>query len=116
VNVWALGRDERYWPGGDPEEFRPERFEDGGEAGGVEFKGADFELLPFGAGRRMCPGMAFGLANVELALASLLFHFDWEAPGVADPAELDMTEAFGITARRKAELLRPILRVPVPGV
>ncbi|RLM55788.1 Cytochrome P450 71D7 [Panicum miliaceum] len=64
----------------------------------------------------MCPGMSFGLANVELALAGLLFHFDWEAPGVADPAEFDMAEAFGITARRKANLLlRPILRVPVPG-
>jgi len=98
VNVWALGRDERYWPG-DPEAFRPERFE--AEAAGVEFKGADFELLPFGAGRRMCPGMSFGLANVELALASLLFHFDWEAPGVADPAEFDMAEAFGVTARRR---------------
>ncbi|XP_066371482.1 zealexin A1 synthase-like [Miscanthus floridulus] len=113
VNVWALGRDGRYWSG-DPEEFRPERFE--AEASAVEFKGADFELLPFGAGRRMCPGMSFGLANVELALASLLFHFDWEAPGVSDPAEFDMTEAFGITARRKANLLlRPILRVPLPA-
>ena len=114
ANVWALGRDERYWPG-DPEAFRPERFEAGADAGGVEFKGADFELLPFGAGRRMCPGMSFGLANVELPLASLLFHFDWEAPGVADPAELDMAEAFGMTAKRKANLLlRPVLRVPVP--
>ncbi|CAD6336143.1 unnamed protein product [Miscanthus lutarioriparius] len=113
INVWALGRDGRYWSG-DPEEFRPERFE--AEASAVEFKGADFELLPFGAGRRMCPGMSFGLANVELALASLLFHFDWEAPGVSDPAEFDMTEAFGITARRKANLLlRPILRVPLPA-
>ncbi|VAI81179.1 unnamed protein product [Triticum turgidum subsp. durum] len=91
--------------------------EGGGSAAGVDFRGADFELLPFGAGRRMCPGMAFGLANVELALASLLLHFDWEAPGVADPAEFDMTEAFGITSRRKAGLLlRPVLRVPVPGV
>ncbi|CAL5053941.1 unnamed protein product [Urochloa decumbens] len=119
VNVWALGRDERYWPGGDAEAFRPERFEAdaGGEVAGVEFKGADFELLPFGAGRRMCPGMAFGLANVELALASLLFHFDWEVPGLDDPTGLDMTEAFGITAKRKGDLLlRPILRVPVPGV
>ncbi|EEE66090.1 hypothetical protein OsJ_22111 [Oryza sativa Japonica Group] len=114
VNVWAIGRDERYWPGGSPEEFRPERFEDGEAAAAVDFRGADFELLPFGAGRRMCPGLAFGLANVELALASLLFHFDWEAPDVADPAEFDMTEGFGITARRKADLpLRPTLRVPV---
>ncbi|TVU26456.1 hypothetical protein EJB05_29003, partial [Eragrostis curvula] len=113
VNVWALGRDERYWSG-DPEEFRPERFE---EASEVDFRGSDFELLPFGAGRRICPGMMFGLANVELPLASLLFHFDWEAPGVADPAEFDMNETFGLIVGRKGGLLlRPIVRVPVPGI
>ncbi|TVU29582.1 hypothetical protein EJB05_21156, partial [Eragrostis curvula] len=114
VNVGALGRDERCWPCA-PEEFRPERFEDAA----VDLKGADFELLPFGAGRRMCPGMAFGLATVDLALASLLFHFDWEAPGLSsdDPAEFDMTESFGITTRPKAGLLlRRLLRVPVPRV
>jgi hypothetical protein len=63
----------------------------------------------------MCPGVAFGLANVELPLASLLLHFDWEAPENPDLAEFDMTEAFGVTARRKANLLlRPSLRVPIP--
>ena len=46
----------------------------------LKLKGAEFELLPFGAGWRMCPGMSFGLANIELVLASLLFHLDWEAP------------------------------------
>uniref|UniRef100_I1Q401 Cytochrome P450 n=1 Tax=Oryza glaberrima TaxID=4538 RepID=I1Q401_ORYGL len=113
----AIGRDERYWPGGSPEEFRPERFDDGEATAAVDFRGADFELLPFGGGRRMCPGMAFGLANVELPLSSLLFHFDWEVPGMADPTKLDMTEAFGITSRRKENLhLRPLLRVSVPGV
>ncbi|KAM0905600.1 hypothetical protein ACQ4PT_017278 [Festuca glaucescens] len=117
VNVWALGRDERYWDA--PEEFRPERFEH--EAAAMDFKGADFELLPFGGGRRICPGMAFGTAIVEYALASLMLHFDWEldqpGPGVVDPAQLDMTETFGLTARRKANLwLRPVLRVPIPGV
>ncbi|KAI4985123.1 hypothetical protein ZWY2020_017753 [Hordeum vulgare] len=119
VNAWALGRDERYWPG-KPEEFRPERFEAAGDgkdggAAEVDFRGVDFEFLPFGAGRRMCPGMAFGLANVELALASLLLHFDWEAPDADGDGSFDMTEAFGITSRRKAGLLlRPIMRVPVP--
>ena len=112
VNAWALGRDERYWPG-DPDTFRPERFEAAAN-GAADFRGADFELLPFGAGRRMCPGVGFALANMELALASLLFHFDWEAPGAA---ELDMTEAFGLTVHRKSRLLlRPNLHVPVPGV
>ncbi|BAF20076.1 dolabradiene monooxygenase [Oryza sativa Japonica Group] len=120
VNAWAIGRDERCWTGGSgdgssPEEFRPERFEDGAEA--VDLRGNNFELLPFGAGRRMCPGMAFALANIELTLASLLFHFDWEVPDMADPAKLDMTETLGITARRKGDLLlRPVLRMPVPGV
>ncbi|KAF8714040.1 hypothetical protein HU200_028033 [Digitaria exilis] len=94
--------------------FRPERFEDGGV---VDFKGTDFEFLPFGAGRRMCPGMAFGLAKFELTLANLLFHFDWEAPGLVDPDNFDMSEVFGVSVRRKAGLLlRPILRRPVPGV
>ncbi|TVU01830.1 hypothetical protein EJB05_52697, partial [Eragrostis curvula] len=111
VNAWAIGRDEACWPG-DPEEFRPERFEQDGAAADVDFRGTDFELVPFGAGRRMCPGMSFALANIELAIASLLFHFDWEA--VSDLA--DRTEEFGLVARRKSNLLlRPILRVPVPA-
>ncbi|XP_047055655.1 desmethyl-deoxy-podophyllotoxin synthase-like [Lolium rigidum] len=113
VNAWTLGRDERYWPDA-PEEFRPERFEGAAAAAARDFRGADLELLPFGAGRRMCPGIAFGLANVELPLASLLLHFRWDVvSGSAE--ELDMTEAFGITARRKANLLlRPVLCVPLP--
>nr|BAJ84852.1 predicted protein [Hordeum vulgare subsp. vulgare] len=113
VNTWALGRDERCW-GEDAAEFRPERFEAGARVD-VDFRGTDFELLPFGAGRRMCPGMAFGLAGVELPLASMLLHFDWEAPDIPKPAEFDMTEELGVTARRKANLhLRPSLRVPLP--
>ncbi|EMS56037.1 Premnaspirodiene oxygenase [Triticum urartu] len=72
INAWALGRDERYWPD-EPEMFRPERFL--GKAGTDDFMGTDFSFLPFGAGRRMCPGIAFGLGSIELALASLLFHF-----------------------------------------
>ncbi|VAH22795.1 unnamed protein product [Triticum turgidum subsp. durum] len=64
----------------------------------------------------MCPGMAFGLANIELPLASLLFHFDWQWVGPCS-AKLDMTEAFGLTARRKDQLLlQPLLRVPLLGV
>jgi cytochrome P450 len=107
VNAWAIGRDTATW-GPDAEEFRPERFED---AAAVDFRGADFEFVPFGAGRRMCPGISFGLAVMELALASLLFHFDWELPGGA--GELDMTEALGITASRKSDLwFRATVRVP----
>uniref|UniRef100_A0A0D9WSH1 Cytochrome P450 n=1 Tax=Leersia perrieri TaxID=77586 RepID=A0A0D9WSH1_9ORYZ len=85
-------------PGGSLEEFRPERFDDGEPAASVDFKGADFELLSFGSSRRICPGIMFGLVNVEFPLASLIFHFDWEVSGVDDPTKLDMTETFGITA------------------
>ncbi|KAJ3696929.1 hypothetical protein LUZ61_000634 [Rhynchospora tenuis] len=61
----------------------------------------DFEFLRFGSGRRMCPGMSFGLANVE---PSLLYHFDWKIPNDITPAELDVSEAFGISVKRKAPL------------
>ncbi|KQJ84537.1 cytochrome P450 71D7 [Brachypodium distachyon] len=109
VNAWAIGRDAASW-GPDAEEFRPERFEDAAPA--VDFRGADFELVPFGAGRRMCPGINFGVAVTELALASLLFHFDWELPGGARGG-LDMQEAFGITAGRKNDLwLQAAVHVP----
>ncbi|CAN6177394.1 unnamed protein product [Urochloa humidicola] len=117
VNAWAIGRDAGIW-GEDAEEFRPERFEEGGGAmAGVDFRGMDFEFVPFGVGRRICPGIALGLAVMELGLANLLFHFDWELPGGAAPEELDMDEGLGITARRKSDLwLQATVRVPVANM
>uniref|UniRef100_M8AH66 Cytochrome P450 71D8 n=1 Tax=Aegilops tauschii TaxID=37682 RepID=M8AH66_AEGTA len=85
-------------------------------AGGapMDFKAGDFEFIPFGAGRRMCPGMALGLANMELVLAGLLYHFDWEVPGGGRPEELDMSEACGITVQRKSKLvLHATQRIPL---
>ncbi|XP_047094371.1 indole-2-monooxygenase-like [Lolium rigidum] len=103
INVWAIGRDPTSWE--DAEEFRPERFVEGGSDVHVNFKENGFKLLPFGAGRRMCPGINLGIANVELMLANLMYHFDWEPTPGLDRKDIDMTEVFGLTVRRKEKLL-----------
>ncbi|CAI0398369.1 unnamed protein product [Linum tenue] len=104
VNAWTINRDSRYWT--EPEKFYPERFMDGS----VDYRGTHFQFIPFGAGRRMCPGMSFSLAIVKLTLASLLFHFRWRVPTEMTREGLDMTECFGAALRRKNALrLIPVL-------
>ena len=98
VNAWAISQDENYWVEAD--KFHPERFYDNS----VSYKGTDFHYIPFGAGRRICPGMSFGIANVELTLANLLFHFDWQLPNGMKPQDLDMSEVCGGSVRRKVDL------------
>jgi 9beta-pimara-7,15-diene oxidase len=71
VNSWALARNPEIWH--DAEKFRPERFEDSHI--GYD-KGTQFEYLPFGGRRRMCPGDVFALAVLELILVRLLYYFD----------------------------------------
>ncbi|CAL2255201.1 unnamed protein product [Prunus armeniaca] len=105
VNAWAIGRDPNYW--NEPESFNPDGFLDSS----IDYKGTNFEYIPFGAGRRMCPGVSFGLANVELPLALLLYHFDWKLPSGMKHEYLDTTEAFGGAAKRKEDLHL----IPIPS-
>lgn len=95
INAWAIARDEGSWER--PEEFRPERFADVA----TDYKGQDFQLIPFGAGRRGCPGIGFAMTSIELALTNLMYHFNWELPDGMRPGSLDMTEEGGISAHMK---------------
>ncbi|KAG6486788.1 hypothetical protein ZIOFF_055368 [Zingiber officinale] len=98
VNAWAIGRDPKHWDA--PEEFRPERFLDGT----VDFNGTDFRYMPFGSGRRVCPGLQFAIASLEIALANLVHQFDWELPDGMEKEEFHTREAPGIVVQREGQL------------
>ncbi|KAL0429936.1 UNVERIFIED_CONTAM: Trimethyltridecatetraene synthase [Sesamum radiatum] len=99
VNVWTIGRDPSLWD--NPTEFCPERFI--GKA--IDVKGQDFELLPFGSGRRMCPGYSLGLKVIQSSLANLLHGFNWELPDHMRHEDLNMEEIFGLSTPRKIPLV-----------
>lgn len=72
INAWAVHRDPKVWE--EPEKFKPERF----EATEGETERFNYKLIPFGMGRRACPGADMGLRAVSLALGALIQCFDWE--------------------------------------
>ncbi|KAL9231064.1 hypothetical protein vseg_006332 [Gypsophila vaccaria] len=101
VNAWAIGRDPDTWQ--QPNQFEPERFM-GSE---IDVKGHDFELIPFGAGRRICPGLPLANRMLHLMVGSLLHGFDWKLEDRILPETMDMEDRFGITLE-KAQRLRAI--------
>uniref|UniRef100_A0A1W7HBM9 Cytochrome P450 n=1 Tax=Scoparia dulcis TaxID=107240 RepID=A0A1W7HBM9_SCODU len=104
VNVWAVARDPQVWK--NPDEFRPERFlEDD-----VDMKGHDFRLLPFGAGRRVCPGAQLGINLVTSMIGHLLHHFYWAPPNGVRPEDIDMGENPGLVTYMRT----PLEAVPTP--
>ncbi|EOX90921.1 hypothetical protein QUC31_002851 [Theobroma cacao] len=100
INAWAIGRDKNSWE--DPDTFKPSRFL---KEGVPDFKGSNFEFIPFGSGRRSCPGMQLGLYALDLAVAHMLHCFTWELPDGMKPSELDMSDVFGLTAPRATRLI-----------
>ena len=97
TNAWAIGRDPASWD--EPDKFEPARFLNTS----VDYKGLDFEFIPFGAGRRGCPGIGFSAATVEFVLANLVWKFDWE---VADGGKsVDMAESPAATLHKVVPLL-----------
>ncbi|RCV42113.1 hypothetical protein SETIT_9G189700v2 [Setaria italica] len=91
INIWAMGRDPNVWS--EPEKFMPERFLEKT----IDFKGGDFELIPFGAGRRICPGMPLAIRMMHMVLGSLLNQFEWKLPVEVEINGVDMAEKFGVT-------------------
>ncbi|XVF49790.1 hypothetical protein PTKIN_Ptkin04bG0043700 [Pterospermum kingtungense] len=98
INAWAIQRDPKWWE--KPEEFIPERFENNP----VDYKGQDFHFIPFGIGRRGCPGMQFGVSSIEYLVANLLYWFDWMLAGGENVEKLDMSELYGLSVTKKVPL------------
>lgn len=98
VNVWAIGRDESIWK--KPLEFIPERFLEGNNPqASVDLQGRHYELLPFGSGRRACPGMALGTTLVQMCIASLLHAFDWSPPNGKQIGDINMSEGLRLKGK-----------------
>jgi len=120
-NIFSIGRDPAWWE--HPLEFRPERFMPGGAGAAVDPKGQHMHFLPFGSGRRACPGMGLAMQAVPAFLAALVQCFHWAVPipqGQSTAPPLDMEEEAGLVTARKHHLvliptprLNP-LPVPVP--
>lgn len=98
-NVWAIARDSVSWE--NPNTFTPERFL-GSE---IDYKGRYFSFLPFGSGRRICPGIRLAERVMSLMLVSLVAHFDWKLPENMLPEELDLDDTFGVTSQKAIPLL-----------
>ncbi|KAM7257909.1 hypothetical protein ACFE04_013650 [Oxalis oulophora] len=99
VNLYAIGHDPSIWSD-NVEEFYPERFLDNE----IDMKGQNFKLIPFGSGRRSCPGMQLGIINVKLVVAQIVHCFDWKLPNGMSPDEMDMGEHYGISMSRETHV------------
>ncbi|KAJ9173539.1 hypothetical protein P3X46_016662 [Hevea brasiliensis] len=102
INFWAIGRDPKLWE--DPLVFKPERFLNSS----LDFKGNDFEYIPFSSGRRLCPGLPMAAKHVPLVAASLVHFFDSSLPNGEDPTKIDMNEKYGLTLIKE----KPLFLIP----
>ncbi|KAH9777549.1 cytochrome p450 family 76 subfamily c polypeptide 5-related [Citrus sinensis] len=103
VNVWAIGRDEGIWE--NPCSFMPKRF----LGSDIDVKGQNFELIPFGAGRRICPGLPLAIRMLYLMLGSLINSFDWKFEDGITQHNMDMEEKFGLTLQKA----QPLHAIPI---
>ncbi|KAK4488199.1 hypothetical protein RD792_003942 [Penstemon davidsonii] len=106
MNVWSGYRDPQIWE--NPSEFKPERFLKEGST--WDYAGSNFQYLPFGSGRRICPGLPLAEKMVMYMLATFLHSFDWK---LQEGEKLDMSEKFGIVMKKNKPLFAiPYQRLP----
>ncbi|KVH87801.1 cytochrome P450 [Cynara cardunculus var. scolymus] len=99
-NLWGMGQDSNTWS--DAQRFKPQRFLDVG----IDYKGRDLELIPFGTGRRICPGLPLAHRMLHLMLGSLIYKFDWK---IEEGMVMDMSDKFGMTLQKNL----PLMAIPV---
>jgi cytochrome P450 len=99
--VAEIGRDETVWTAA--REFRPERFLEGAEGHGVDITGTrEIKMMPFGAGRRICPGYSLGMHHAEYFVAKMVTELQWLPP--VDGEKVDMSETLEFTTVMKHPL------------
>ncbi|CAN6456363.1 unnamed protein product [Victoria cruziana] len=104
INVSAFSKDPNLWD--KPECFMPERFLESD----LNFKGTNFQFIPFGAGRRICPGIPLAHRMVLLLLGSLINSFSWVLPNQMAPEDLDVTAKFRMVQQKA----NPLKVIPAP--
>nr|XP_043612365.1 cytochrome P450 93A3-like [Erigeron canadensis] len=112
INLWALGRDPNHWE--NPNEFCPERFQE--KDNEFDVRGQHFQMLPFGSGRRLCPGISLAQIMIHTTLGAMIQCFDWKAGKDGNLPSVDMEEGFGLTLTRANHLVCvPVARIdPIP--
>ena len=101
VNLYAIMRDEKIWDY--PNDFRPERFL-------VSSKGKDgMEHIPFGAGRRGCPGEKLAFSMIQIVVAAMVQCFDWKVGREGDNVKVNMQVGPGITK----PMAQPLICLPI---
>ena len=103
VNFWSMNRNPKLWE--NPLEFKPERFMSEGNK--FDIRGQNFQFIPFGFGRRACPGVSFALQVVPTNLAAIIQCFELKVGG---NGTVNMEEKASTTLPRA----HPLMCVPIP--